>query len=89
LDHEDPKIGTIVRVCRSALGASGRLIVIERITEPNQHEVDFDDMTMLVMSGWRERTSAKFTTLFAEAGFELDQSVITRSPFPMLVGAPV
>jgi hypothetical protein len=89
LDHEDAKISTILRVCRSAMGASGRLIVIERITEPNQREVNFVDMTMLVMTGGRERTLAEFTTLFAEAGFELEQSVVTRSPFTMLVGAPV
>jgi hypothetical protein len=27
--------------------------------------------------------------LFAEAGFELEQSVVTRPPFTILVGAPV
>jgi hypothetical protein len=89
LDHEDAKISTILRVCRSAMGVSARLIVIERITEPNQREVNFIDMTMLVMTGGRERTLAEFTTLFAEAGFKLEQSVVTRSPFTMLVGAPV
>jgi hypothetical protein len=47
------------------------------------------DITMLVMTGGRERTLAEFKTLFAEAGFELEQTVVTRSPFTMLIGAPV
>ena len=29
----------------------------------------------------RERTLAVFKTLFAEAGFELEQTVVTRPPF--------
>jgi hypothetical protein len=88
LDHEDAKISTILRACRCAMGASGRLIVIERITEPNHRQDNFVDMTMLVITGGRERTLPEFMTLFAHAGFELEQSVITRSPFTMLVGAP-
>lgn len=67
---------------------SGRLIVIERITEPNRHEVNLVDMTMLVMTGGRERTLVEFMTLFRETGFEFEQSVITRSPFTMLIAAP-
>jgi O-methyltransferase domain/Dimerisation domain len=89
LDHEDAKVSTILRACRSAMGASGRLIVIERITEPNRPQLMLVDITMLVMTGGRERTLAEFTTLFAEAGFELEQTVVTRSPFTMLVAAPV
>jgi hypothetical protein len=46
------------------------------------------DITMLVMTGGRERNLAEFTALFAEAGFELEQSVATRSPFTILIGAP-
>ena len=71
------------------MGASGRLIVIERITEPNRPQLMLVDITMLVMTGGRERALAEFTALFEEAGFELEQTVVTRSPFTMLVGAPV
>jgi ubiquinone/menaquinone biosynthesis C-methylase UbiE len=59
-------------------GAADR---IERITEPNRPQLMLVDITMLVMSGGRERTLAEFTALFAEAGFELEQTVVTRSPF--------
>jgi hypothetical protein len=89
LDHADAKVSTILRACRLAMGATGRLIVIERITEPNRPQLMLVDITMLVMSGGRERTLAEFTMLFAEAGFELEQTVATRSPFTMLIGVPV
>jgi hypothetical protein len=89
LDHEDAKIGTILRACRSAMHASGRLNVIERIAQPNRPEVNFVDMTMLVMTGGRERSLAEFATLFAQTGFELEEAVPTRSSFTMLIGTPV
>jgi hypothetical protein len=89
LDHADAKVSTILRACRLAMGATGRLIVIERITEPNRPQLMLVDITMLVMSGGRERTLAEFTAVFAEAGFELEQTVATRSPFTMLIGVPV
>jgi len=31
-DHADAKVSTILGACRLAMGATGRLIVIERIT---------------------------------------------------------
>jgi hypothetical protein len=89
LDHEDAKVSAVLRACRSAMRASGRLIVIERITEPNRPQLMLVDITMMVMTGGRERTLAEFTALFAEAGFELEQTVVTLSPFTLLVGAPV
>ena len=90
LDHADAKVSTMLRACRLAMGAKGRLIVIERITEPNRPQLMLVDITMLVMSGGRERTLAEFTALpFAEAGFELEQTVSTRSPFTILIGVPV
>jgi hypothetical protein len=71
------------------MGETGRLIVIERITEPNRPQLMLVDITMLVMTSGRERTLPEFTALFAEAGFELEQTVATRSPFTMLIGVPV
>jgi hypothetical protein len=89
MDEDDARVCTILRACRSAIGASGRLVVIERlVAEPNRREVNLD-IAMLVITGGRERTLEEFSALFAEAGFELEKSVVTRSPFTMLVGAPV
>jgi O-methyltransferase domain len=90
MDEDDAGVCTILRACRSVIGTSGRLIVIERLlTDPNRSEINLSDMTMLVMTGGRERTLSEFTALFAEAGFHLEQSVATRSPSTLLIGAPV
>ena len=90
MDGDDAEVCAILRACRSGIGTSGRLIVIERLlTDPNRSEINLSDMTMLVMTGGRERTLSEFTALFAEAGFHLEQSVATRSPSTLLIGAPV
>jgi hypothetical protein len=90
MDEDDAEVCAILRACRSVIGTSGRLIVIERLlTHPNRSEINLSDMTMLVMTGGRERTLSEFTALFAEAGFHLEQSVATRSPSTLLIGAPV
>jgi hypothetical protein len=90
MDEDDAEVCAILRACRSVIGTSGRLIVIERLlTHPNRSEINLSDMTMLVMTGGRERTLPEFTALFAEAGFHLEQSVATRSPSTLLIGAPV
>jgi len=90
MDEDDAKVRAILRACRSAIRPAGRLIVIERLlTDPNRSEIILSDITMLVMTGGRERTLTEFSALFAEAGFQLEQSVVTRSPSTLLIGAPV
>jgi hypothetical protein len=89
MDEDDAEVCAILRACRACIGTSGRLIVIERLlTDPNRSEINLSDVTMLVMTGGRERTLSEFTALFAEAGFHLEQSVATRSPSTLLIGAP-
>jgi hypothetical protein len=64
--------------------------VVERLaSEPNKHETNLSDVTMLVMTGGRLRTLPEFSALFGQAGFQLQQSVLTKSPLTLLVGAPV
>ena len=91
LDEDDAKVRTILEACRSAIGASGRLIIIERLVgEPNRRENYFLDMSMLVtFGGGRERTLEEFSALLADSGFRLEQSAISKSPFTLLICAPV
>ena len=90
MDEDDAEVCAILQACRSGIRTSGRLIVIERLlTDPNPNEINLSDVTMLVMTGGRERTLSELTALFAEAGFHLEQSVATRSPSTLLIGAPV
>jgi len=61
---------------------SAKAIVIE-LTPPNQPETSYSDLTMMVMTGGRERTQREFETIFAPAGFALQESVPTQSAFTL------
>ncbi len=90
LDEEDEKVCTILKICREAIPASGRLFVIEPLaTEPNRQEISLLDMTMLVMTGGRKRKLEEYEALFSQAGFRVEQTVANRSPFGILTGVPV
>jgi O-methyltransferase domain len=55
---------------------------------PKQPEINFSDLTMMVMTGGRERTQEEFAALFSAAGFSVERLVPTASPFTLIVGAP-
>jgi hypothetical protein len=89
MDESDDSVVSILGRCRSAMSPSSRIIVIEHLlTPPNQPDVNYSDMTMMVMTGGRERTQQEFESLFAAAGFRFQQAVATRSPFTLLIGSP-
>jgi hypothetical protein len=86
-DWQDDQAATILRNVRDALGAHGRLLVVnEHIIPPGNtpHPGKLGDMMMLLIGG-RERTEAEWRGLFREAGFTLTRLV----PLPSLVGAGV
>ncbi len=58
------------------------------MTPPNGPEINFSDMTMMIMTGGCERTLEEFSELFSTAGFHLEQAVVTKSPFTLMVGTP-
>jgi hypothetical protein len=90
LDDGDEKTCTVLKLCRSAMSTSGRLIVVEPlVAPPNQPEVGLLDMTMLVMTGGRKRTLKEYSALFAEAGFRIERSIAKPPPMTILVGAPM
>ena len=90
LDDDDEKTCTVLKLCRSAMSASGRVIVVEPlVAPPNQPEVGLLDMTMLVMTGGRKRTLEEYSALFAEAGFRIERSIAKPPPMTILVGAPM
>jgi O-methyltransferase domain len=90
MDEDNDQAIAILKACRSSMRQSGKVIVIEHLlTPPNGPEIIFGDMTMMIMTGGRERTREEFSELFSAAGFHLEQAVATKSPFTLLVGAPV
>jgi DNA-binding PadR family transcriptional regulator len=90
MDEGDENTISILRSCRSVMKPTARVIVIEHLlTPPNQPEANYSDLTMMVMTGGRERTQKEFEALFAASGFRLEQAVATRSPFTLLIGSPI
>jgi hypothetical protein len=89
-DWDDEESLTILKNCRQAMSAQGRLLLIETVIPPG-NEASFAkllDLNMLVLPGGQERTEAEYRRLFAAAGFELAQILPTRAEVDILVGEP-
>ena len=78
-DWTDERAVTVLRNCRAALPAGGRLLLMENVI-PAGNVPSFGkwlDLLMLVYAGGRERTVDEFRDLLATAGFEMKQVVPT------------
>ncbi|MFZ0850290.1 MAG: methyltransferase [Hyphomicrobiaceae bacterium] len=90
MDEDDDNAIRILRACRSAMQPSAKLLVIERLLgELNQApEAKFSDLTMMLITGGRERQPVEFRALLAASGFRFEQIIPTRSPFSIFLGLP-
>ncbi len=78
-DWTDERAATILRNCRAALPAGGRLLLVENVI-PAGNEPSFGkwlDLLMLVYVGGRERTADEYRDLLATAGFAMNQVIPT------------
>jgi O-methyltransferase domain/Dimerisation domain len=80
-DWDDDRSVTILRNCREAISADGKLLLIERVM-PARIDASGDhqpwtmlDMHMLVMIGGRERTKDEFQALLAASKFNLKRTL--------------
>jgi hypothetical protein len=89
-DWEDEQAETILRRVREAVGANGRLAVIETLLpdEPAAHPGWLMDLNMLVMTGGRERTAAEFAAILTRAGWRVDDVIETPSPLSVMLASP-
>ncbi|WP_435852342.1 methyltransferase [Streptomyces platensis] len=73
-DWNEEKALGILRSCRQALPAHGRLLILEQvIPEGNEpHPAKLLDLHMLVLLGGRERTETDWRSLLTDSGFRLD-----------------
>jgi hypothetical protein len=78
-DWDDEDAIRILGNVRRAMKEEGKLIVIERIMDPDipGAEVALSDVNMMVMNGGRERSVSEFRRLLGAAGFELLQTIVT------------
>jgi hypothetical protein len=87
---DDRRTVRILRNCRRAMTAHGRVLVIESIVPdaPGPSPAKVHDLEMLVfMPGGRERTRSDYNTLFASAGLKLRRVVSTRTSASLMVTA--
>jgi hypothetical protein len=90
-DWDNERSVAILKNCRAAMEAHGKLILVEAVLPPgNQHSMSkFFDLNMLVMTGGRERSESEYKALFQASGFRLTRIIPTQSEFSLIEGAPV
>jgi len=88
-DWDDEPAIAILESCRRAIGRDGRVLLVERLMPPRAlvsaaaQTSSLSDLTMLVMTGGRERTEVEYRKLLGDAGLALAAIV------PMPTGASV
>lgn len=92
-DWDDANCRKILINCRTAMGASARLLVIERVLDLTPGKTDptsfLSDMDMMVLfPGAKERTLAEYAELLQQTGFSAPRLIPTRSVFSILETAP-
>jgi O-methyltransferase/methyltransferase family protein len=90
-DWDDERSLLILRNCRRAMPASGKLLIVELVL-PEGEEPFFGkwlDLHMLALLGAGERTAADFDALFRLAGFRRTRVIPTSSGLSIVEAAPV
>jgi SAM-dependent methyltransferase len=89
-DWDDERALTILRNCRDAVSATGRLLLLETVVPENDsmHFSKILDLNMLAMSSGRERNRTEFHTLLATAGFRMSRIVATMAPQSVIEAIP-
>lgn len=89
-DWPDGKAVEILRNVRQAVGADGRLLLAEFVppTDNEPHAGKLVDLWLMLLVGGKERTTAQYSELLADAGFTLDRVVPTLSPISIVEARP-
>ncbi|ALN63240.1 O-methyltransferase family protein [Lysobacter antibioticus] len=90
-DWDDQRSIEILRNCRRAMPAHGKLLIVELVL-PEGEEPFFGkwlDLHMLVLLGAQERTADEFKTLFAASGFALERVLPTASGLSIVEARPI
>lgn len=90
-DWDDERSVAILRQCRRAMPAHGKLLVIELVLPPGEEPFfgKWLDLHMLVLLGARERTATEYDALFRAAGFALARVVPTAAGPSVVEAVPV
>jgi len=90
-DWNDEDAKKILSQCRRAVPKNGALLLVEfNLPEDNSpSRSKFVDVTMMVLTGGRERTIPEFSSLLTKSGFRLNDVVKTAGEFNVLEALPV
>lgn len=89
-DWNDEQCVQILRVCREAMEANARLLVVDAVVPPGNdpHPGKIMDMLMMVLLEGQERTEQEFATLYQRAGLKLTRVIPTPSVLSIVEGTP-
>jgi hypothetical protein len=88
-DWDDSDSVRVLRACRQAMAVDGRVLVVERLLPDDPADalpVLLSDLTMLVVTGGRERTTPEYGQLMAEAGLRLARVQSVAPPYGVIEG---
>jgi hypothetical protein len=94
-DWNDERATVILKNCRAAMAAAGKLVVVEgvypeRIVESLEcRSATANDVNMLVNTGGRQRTEAEFRDLFTVSGYQLSRVIPTTGRVCVIEGERV
>ena len=85
-DWDDEKSAAILKNCREAMAAGGRVLLVEAVVQPGSATSfsKFMDLNMLVMTGGRERTEEEYAKLLGAAGLKLGKIVPTQTEMSVI-----
>ncbi len=85
-DWEDDQSVALLRVCRAAMPAHAKLLLISRVIAAGNtpDPSKFMDLNMLVTLGGRERTAAEIEAVLDAADLTLMRIIPTRSPLSII-----
>ena len=89
-DWNEEQCLTILGHCRRAMGANGRLLLVEMVLPEGDtpHPGKLLDMLMLSVPGGEERTPSQYSALLDKAGFKMTKVVPTQSLVSIVEAVP-
>jgi hypothetical protein len=89
-DWDDKTCVSILKNCRRAMSAGGRVLVVDDLVPPGNgpHPSKPLDLYMLVLLPGRERTEREMAALFEEAGLKLARVIPTQASVMISEGVP-
>ncbi|MBH0777159.1 methyltransferase [Nocardia bovistercoris] len=89
-DWDSERIATILRVLRTAMPPTARLLLVELVLPHHNrpHPGKYIDLEMLINTGGRERDATEYRDLLARSGFTLLRHIATVAPDQLLEAAP-